>query len=308
MLYLNEELFNDKEQLNFFMSKIQEHIKFNIKMLSIHKSILLNYILKIVDEPNIENSIDTAEQIIDFLSKLQYFLGLVDQNMERVEFLQNYYNKLKIPYELSELQEYYNIYNTKISEIASSQLELNNFFAEASKILSYKIPNKENKENTEKKEQKIAEEPPVLTNTDSNNSIENNDLSYPENTLIISEISKTVLLPYKKSELDNLEDVSVNKNDLIRKKYVVPIENYKSPALSRFREAFKLMRNIEKRSVIEAIDLGIELSLNSKLHPAIISACRNLNELDIYLDYLDSNQTDKFNCFSIKFEITPLLK
>lgn len=308
MLYLNEELFNDKEQLNFFMSKIQEHIKFNIKMLSIHKSILLNYILKIVDEPNIENSIDTAEQIIDFLSKLQYFLGLVDQNMERVEFLQNYYNKLKIPYELSELQEYYNIYNTKISEIASSQLELNNFFAEASKILSYKIPNKENKENTEKKEQKIAEEPPVLTNTDSNNSIENNDLSYPENTLIISEISKTVLLPYKKSELDNLEDVSVNKNDLIRKKYVVPIENYKSPALSRFREAFKLMRNIEKRSVIEAIDLGIELSLNSKLHPAIISACRNLNELDIYLDYLDNNQTDKFNCFSIKFEITPLLK
>ena len=308
MLYLNEELFNDKEQLNFFMSKIQEHIKFNIKMLSIHKSILLNYILKIVDEPNIENSIDTAEQIIDFLSKLQYFLGLVDQNMERVEFLQNYYNKLKIPYELSELQEYYNIYNTKISEIASSQLELNNFFAEASKILSYKIPNKENKENTEKKEQKIAEEPPVLTNTDSNNSIENNDLSYPENTLIISEISKTVLLPYKKSELDNLEDVSVNKNDLIREKYVVPIEKYKSPALSRFREAFKLMRNIEKKSMIEAIDLGIELSLNSKLHPAIISACRNLNELDIYLDYLDNNQTDKFNCFSIKFEITPLLK
>lgn len=168
--------------------------------------------------------------------------------------------------------------------------------------------NNEHKENTEQKEQKIAEEPSALANTDSNNSIENNDLIYPENTLIISEISKTVLLPYKKSELDNLEDVSVNKNDLIREKYVVPIEKYKSPALSRFREAFKLMRNIEKKSMIEAIDLGIELSLNSKLHPAIISACRNLNELDIYLDYLDSNQTDKFNCFSIKFEITPSLK
>ena len=116
MLYLNEELFNDKEQLNFFMSKIQENIKFNIKMLSIHKSILLNYVLKVVDEPNIENSIDNAEQTLDFLSKLQYFLGLVDQNMECVEFLQNYYNKLKIPYELNELQEYYNIYNEKISE------------------------------------------------------------------------------------------------------------------------------------------------------------------------------------------------
>ena len=308
MLFFNEELFNNKEQLNLFMAKIQENIKFNIKILSMHKSILLNYVLKIVDEPILENSIDNAEQTIDFLTKLQYFLGLVDQNMECVEFLQSNYNKLKIPFELSELQEYYNIYNEKISEINSSQLELNNFFAETSKILSYRIPNKEHKENTEQKEQKIAEEPSALANTDSNNSIENNDLIYPENTLIISEISKTVLLPYKKSELDNLEDVSVNKNDLIREKYVVPIEKYKSPALSRFREAFKLMRNIEKKSMIEAIDLGIELSLNSKLHPAIISACRNLNELDIYLDYLDSNQTDKFNCFSIKFEITPSLK
>ena len=131
MLYLNEELFNNKEQLDFFMSKIQEHIKFNIKMLSIHKTILLNYVLKIVDEPNIENSIDNAEQTIDFLSKLQHFLTLVDQNMECIEFLQDNYNKLKIPYELSELQEYYNIYDAKISEIASSQLELNSFFAEA---------------------------------------------------------------------------------------------------------------------------------------------------------------------------------
>ena len=308
LLFFNEELFNNKEQLNLFMAKIQENIKFNIKILSMHKSILLNYVLKIVDEPILENSIDNAEQTIDFLTKLQYFLGLVNQNTECVEFLQSNYNKLKIPFELSELQEYYNIYNEKISEINSSQLELNNFFAETSKILSYMIPNKEHKENTEQKEQKIAEEPSALANTDSNNSIENNDLIYPENTLIISEISKTVLLPYKKSELDNLEDVSVNKNDLIREKYVVPIEKYKSPALSRFREAFKLMRNIEKKSMIEAIDLGIELSLNSKLHPAIISACRNLNELDIYLDYLDSNQTDKFNCFSIKFEITPSLK
>ena len=308
MLFFNEELFNNKEQLNLFMAKIQENIKFNIKILSMHKSILLNYVLKIVDEPILENSIDNAEQTIDFLTKLQYFLGLVNQNTECVEFLQSNYNKLKIPFELSELQEYYNIYNEKISEINSSQLELNNFFAETSKVLSYMIPNKEHKENTEQKEQKIAEEPSALANTDSNNRIENNDLIYPENTLIISEISKTVLLPYKKSELDNLEDVSVNKNDLIREKYVVPIEKYKSPALSRFREAFKLMRNIEKKSMIEAIDLGIELSLNSKLHPAIISACRNLNELDIYLDYLDSNQTDKFNCFSIKFEITPSLK
>ena len=37
MLFFNEELFNNKEQLNLFMAKIQENIKFNIKILSMHK-------------------------------------------------------------------------------------------------------------------------------------------------------------------------------------------------------------------------------------------------------------------------------
>ena len=332
MLFFNEELFNNKEQLNLFMTKIQEDIKFNAKILSMHKSILLNYVLNLVAEPNSEDSIDNGEQTIDFFSKLKDFLTLVNQNIEYVEFLQKTYNNLKIPYELYELQEYCNIYNAKLFEITSAQLELNIFFAEASKILSYKISDKENNEqkiienplvfnstnlntsiNNKDTENKSTENNSIENNSIENNSIENNgiknnDLIYPENTLIISEISKTVLLPYKKSDLDNLDDKSIDKNDFIKKKYIVPIEKYNSPILSRFREAFKLMRNIEKKSIIEAIDLGIELSLNSKLHPAIISACRNLDELDIYLDYLDNNQTDKFNCFSIKFEIAPLLK
>ena len=152
MLFFNEELFNNKEQLNLFMAKIQENIKFNIKILSMHKSILLNYVLKIVAEPNNEDSMDNGEQTINILSKLKDFLTLVNQNIEYVEFLQKNYNELKIPYELYELQEYCNIYNAKLSEITSAQLDLNNFFAETSKILSYKIPNKEIKEHKEIKE------------------------------------------------------------------------------------------------------------------------------------------------------------
>lgn len=49
----------------------------------------------------------------------------------------------------------------------------------------------------------------------------------------------------------------------------------------------------------------MELLFNYNLHPAIISACKNIDELDIYLDYLENNETDKFNCFNIKFEIAP---
>ena len=34
-----------------------------------------------------------------------------------------------------------------------------------------------------------------------------------------------------------------------------------------------------------------------------ISTCKNLNELNIYLDHLESNELDKFNLFEIKYEI-----
>ena len=67
------------------------------------------------------------------------------------------------------------------------------------------------------------------------------------------------------------------------------------------------MRKREHSSFLEAIDLGTELAFNYNLHPAIISACKNLDELDIYLDYLDTGGTDKFDCFKIIFELAPMI-
>ena len=58
-------------------------------------------------------------------------------------------------------------------------------------------------------------------------------------------------------------------------------------------------------SLIKALDLGIELMFNYKFNPIIIAACRNLDELDIYLDCLEENQLFDFKCFEIKFEVTP---
>ena len=43
------------------------------------------------------------------------------------------------------------------------------------------------------------------------------------------------------------------------------------------------------------------------LHPAIISACRNLNELDVYIDCLDKNELDDFKIFKIKYELYPMV-
>ena len=41
------------------------------------------------------------------------------------------------------------------------------------------------------------------------------------------------------------------------------------------------------------------------LNPILIAACRNLDELDIYLDCLYSKELFDFNCFEIKFEVAP---
>lgn len=129
------------------------------------------------------------------------------------------------------------------------------------------------------------------------------------NTLLISEEEEKVFLPYTaddlKKELMENDDFTVA--ELIEKKHTVSLNNYKNPMRARFKEAFNLMRYKEKKSFGESVMLGMELMFESNLHPAIISACRNLQELDIYLDCLDDNELEKFSCFKIVYKAMPIL-
>lgn len=142
-----------------------------------------------------------------------------------------------------------------------------------------------------------------------NNNIKPEGNNYVENTLIISETTGNVILPYEldtlKQELKNTDNTYSSIDEIIKNEYSLPISLFKNPFIARFRESYKLMRNREKSSIKEAFDLGLELMFNYNLHPAIISACKNLDELDIYLDYLDSNETSKFKYFKVLFEIAP---
>lgn len=166
----------------------------------------------------------------------------------------------------------------------------------------------------QKNDLSTTETPAAIESTEVANNSEqcNNALEedkYEENTLIISEIDKKVVLPYElkalKNKLENSNNTYSSIDDIINEKYTLPISLYKNPFISRFRESYKLMRNKEKTSIKDAFDLGFELMFNYNLHPAIITACKNLDELDIYLDYLESGETNKFNCFKIQFEIPP---
>lgn len=128
-----------------------------------------------------------------------------------------------------------------------------------------------------------------------------------ENTLIISENAKKVILPYN---LNTVKDILLKNNkkyssfeDVISKLYTKPISYYKFSPISRFKEAFKLVKEREKGSSIKALSLAFELLGNYNLHPAIISSCKTLDELDIYLACLDDNTLEDFHFFDIKYEI-----
>ena len=63
----------------------------------------------------------------------------------------------------------------------------------------------------------------------------------------------------------------------------------------------------ENKSKKSAVLLGLELMFTFSLHPAIITACKNMQELDIYLDCLDDNELEKFPCFKIVYKSTPTI-
>ncbi len=128
-------------------------------------------------------------------------------------------------------------------------------------------------------------------------------------TLIISEEDGKVYLPYTKAEIKNeiLEHKGTKISDLIEEKYICPLDKYKNAIRARFREGYNLMYKKEGKSRRSAILLGIELMFETNLHPAVISACKNLEELDIYLDCLEDNELEKFSCFKIIYKSLPML-
>ena len=130
------------------------------------------------------------------------------------------------------------------------------------------------------------------------------------NTLVISEEDGKVYLPYTKEDIKNeiVQNKGTKISEVIEDKYILPLDKYKNSMRARFREGYNLMYRKEGKSKKSAIMLGIELMFETNLHPAIISACKNLAELDIYLDCLEDNELEKFSCFKIIYKSLPTLR
>lgn len=179
--------------------------------------------------------------------------------------------------------------------------------------INYVIDNLARKDNTVNFKltnltQIVADENGLVFEIDEEKVIENN--LEDNHTLVISEEDGKVYLPYTKEDVKNevLQNKGSKISDVIEDKYIMPLDKYKNSIRARFREGYNLMYKREGKSKRSAIMLGIELMFETNLHPAIISACKNLQELDIYLDCLEDNELEKFSCFKIIYKSLPTLR
>ncbi len=138
-----------------------------------------------------------------------------------------------------------------------------------------------------------------------NNIIESND------TLLISEILNKVVLPYTGDEIQEILENENNNyktaQEVVDGLFTKKLSDYKLQFFSRYSETMRLIKETGACGVAEAISLSIEVMRKKYLYPAIITACRTLDELNVYLDCLEKNELDEFKIFEIKYELYPVV-
>lgn len=134
-----------------------------------------------------------------------------------------------------------------------------------------------------------------------------NKKTYQRKTLLITE--KKIFLPYRDEEIQKLikQNSKANVEDIINKKYVINnVRYYKSSSKKRFTLGYRLSRNSNNSSAIEAIKFGLKVSRIRNLHPAIIRACHSQDQLENYIMYLNQGNPSAFTDFDVKFQINPI--
>ena len=257
-------------------------------------------------------NLDNSNKIIELLREAKENLDLVRSNIGSLEKLEKYLDadypekidKIELEYLLSTVETDIRTFYSNFNKFVYDYIGSTSFATKQPKTfvvtenIEQPLYNKEIAEPINAMQQDSApENSNNLSTSDGDNNI-----------LLISKLRNKVFLPYKMKDLASILSKSRKYKDLqeiINDKYTIPIDNFRNPTISRFKEAYNLMRKKEKASIMDSIDLGLDVAFNSKLYPAVITACRNLEELDTYLDYLELNQLDKFDAFKVEYEFYP---
>lgn len=292
--------------------------------LSIQKNLnkqILVFIKNFIGDLEINLDFDPTNKVFTYMNKSTLILNKSNNNIKYIQKLIKNLKKIDELFQTKNLSSEdlkkklttYNLaFNKYINQVYKNTNVIEKFIHEISLLDLSKLLNSSITNTTEKtsKTKKSAKNKTSEKNIDT---ISSNDItsSFIENTLIISETNKQITLPYNiktvKEILLNNTDTYSSISDVIKKVYTKPLSYYKFSSFARFKEAYNLMIKKEKSSKLKALSLATELFANFNLHPAIITACKNLDELDIYLACLEDNTLEDFHFFDIKYEIPPVL-
>ena len=270
---------------------------FNKQILSFFKNFMSNY--------EINSKCDTESEASKYLADATSILLKSNENLNLMKNLICLLDEIDISKAhniKTPVKKYNKKFEISMDKIYKNTSNIEEFIHNISMVNFEEILKKDEYTNSENNPKKENQE------TFSYISSDELDSSFIENMLVISSIQNKVILPFTIQKIQKIlsEDSTYSSiNDVIEKLYTKPLDNYKFPAISRFREAYLLIRNKEKKSKTRAILFASELFANYNLHPAIITACENQEQLDIYLSCLEDNKLSDFSFFDIKFEIPP---
>lgn len=311
---------NDLEDLfkNTLESNIEEiHIKVNEQKNKKEKIMsLIKYFQNSNKETNNTN-VDECMEILDLVNSNIKSLYSLEINLNHLvqEFTDTYVTNYSKEYSDSSYDSIKNSIDDcsiELSEIdkdfAEKDEKINNFLNKYSDILNNQIAIENTKEKIIENDDDISEEDITILEE---SILDESEELVDNNTLIVSEKDGKVYLPYTVSEindyLEQFPNVYSNFEDVIKKEFIVPLKYYsKNPVISRFREAYALIRDREAKSVIEALKYSFDLMFRYDLNPTIIAACKTQEQLDDYIDCLDRKNLENFKHFKIQFNVNPL--
>ena len=129
--------------------------------------------------------------------------------------------------------------------------------------------------------------------------------------LKISELDNKIYFPYTKQDLVNKivenKDTYSSIDEIINTYFVKSRTPYKNhPAVMRFKAVYHLLHNKENKSRGESFRYASKFMIRRDLNPAIIDALKSSEELDKYLECIKNVSFEKFDLFTIIFEVHPL--
>lgn len=319
ILNVENMLKNELENINNLKKSTEDNKKYLMESLEIMSKNL-----------NAENVIEESCMLPQLLKTLNDSIDKSNKNLTILKDLENSINSILFTISMQtsnenineeDISNQLNLYNLKKmenkNEILNNTTYVDKFINSSKPIintLNDEVSNsKENIIRGFKEKRKEDKENKVVNSINIDEANKNEDILYKpykiqeNNTLLISEKQEKIFLPYTLSDLSKYTvDTEKSLEDIVRENFIISLHTFRNPTISRFKETYNLAKNKSNYSLLKSFNFAVEVMFKRNLNPAIIVACKNIEELNDYLNCLKEQKLDAFKVFKIKYEMNPM--